>query len=313
MDLPRKPTLASRLANQARAGWLLLAGFLMGSADVVPGVSGGTVAFLLGIYDELLEAIHASSAAGVKFATLRLRAGLQAVPWMFLLPLGAGILLAVFSLARLLDWLIANHPIWIWSFFFGLVLASSLVVARRMGTWQPRHYAIALAFALGIFWLIGQVPLQTADTPPYFLLSGALAVTAMILPGISGAFILVLLGKYAAVLEAVVNFDLFTLGLVAAGALIGLLSLARLLRWLLTRYRMATTAALVGLMLGSLRKLWPWKADGHSGDEHALIAEVNVLPAALDAEVFIAAGLAAAACLLIFGLEHISRRRSAAA
>lgn len=91
----------------------------MGSADVVPGVSGGTVAFLLGIYDELLEAIHASSAAGVKFATLRLRAGLQAVPWMFLLPLGAGILLAVFSLARLLDWLIANHPIWIWSFSSG--------------------------------------------------------------------------------------------------------------------------------------------------------------------------------------------------
>jgi putative membrane protein len=313
LDLPRKTTFSRWLSRQARAGQLLLAGFLMGSADVVPGVSGGTVAFLLGIYDELLEAIHTSSEAGVKLATLRLRAGLQSMPWKFILPLGAGIMLAIFSLARLLDWLLTNQPTLVWSFFFGLVLASSLVVARRLGHWQPRHYAIALAFAAGIYWLIGQVPLQTAHTPPYFLLSGALAVTAMILPGISGAFILVLLGKYAAVLEAVVNFDLITLGLVAAGAVIGLLSLARLLRWLLARYRAATTAALVGLMLGSLRKLWPWKAGGSSADEHALVAELNVLPATLDGEVLFAFGLALAACLLVLGLEQVSRRREVAA
>jgi putative membrane protein len=161
--------------------------------------------------------------------------------------------------------------------------------------------------------LIGQVPLQTPHTPPLFLLSGALAVTAMILPGISGAFILVLLGKYAAVLEAVVNFDLFTLALVAVGALIGLLSLARVLRWLLRNYRAATTAALVGLMLGSLRKLWPWKAGGASTDEQALVAEVNILPAVVDGEVLLAIGLAGAACLLVLGLEQVARRRTAAA
>lgn len=313
MDIPRKATLTQHITRQARTGWLLLAGFLMGSADVVPGVSGGTVAFLLGIYDELLEAIHTSSAAGVKVLSLRLREGLRAIPWMFLLPLGAGILLAIFSLARLLSWLIENHPTLVWSFFFGLVLASSLVVARRLGRWEPRHFGLALAFAAGIYWLIGQVPLQTPHTAPMFLLSGALAVTAMILPGISGAFILVLLGKYAAVLDAVVNFDFFTLALIAVGALIGLLSLARVLRWLLLNYRAATTAALVGLMLGSLRKLWPWKAGGASTEEHALVAEVNVLPAVVDAEVLLAIGLAGAACLLVLGLEQIARRRTAAA
>ncbi len=292
--------------------WLVFCGFLMGSADVVPGVSGGTMAFLLGIYEELLESVHACGVAGLRLARTWFREGHMLVPWRFLVPLAVGLFLAIFSLARGVSWLLENQPVLVWSFFFGLVLASVFTVVRRIRTWKIQHVLLGAAFALGIYWLIGRVPLETPHTPLFFFLSGALAISAMILPGISGAFILVLLGKYAAVLQAVVDLDLGVLVLVASGAAVGLLSVARLLRWLLKNYHEFTVAALVGLMVGSLRKLWPWKESDHfTLDGHELAGEINVLPPELNLEVLLAVGLAALGFGLVTAIEIISTRRYA--
>jgi putative membrane protein len=233
----------------------------MGSADIVPGVSGGTIALLLGIYETLLGSIRSLTDRAFLEALLqrRLRAALEMVPWRFLLALGSGILLAALTLARVLSWLLENQPVFLWSFFTGLVLASVFVVTGRVPGWNvPRLLQFAIG-AAGAYLLVGMVPAQTPETPLFLLLSGALAICAMILPGISGAFILVLLGKYQYVLDAVNNMDVVTIAIVGVGAIAGLVSVARLLSWLLARYHDATMAFLGGLMLGSLRKLWPWK------------------------------------------------------
>jgi putative membrane protein len=233
----------------------------MGSADIVPGVSGGTIALLLGIYETLLGSIRSLTDRAFLEALLqrRLRDALEMVPWRFLLALGSGILLAALTLARVLSWLLENQPVFLWSFFTGLVLASVFVVTGRVPGWNvPRLLQFAIG-AAGAYLLVGMVPAQTPETPLFLLLSGALAICAMILPGISGAFILVLLGKYQYVLDAVNNMDVVTIAIVGVGAIAGLVSVARLLSWLLARYHDATMAFLGGLMLGSLRKLWPWK------------------------------------------------------
>jgi putative membrane protein len=227
----------------------VLRGMAMGSADIVPGVSGGTIALLLGIYETLLGSIRSLTDRAFLEAVFqrRLRDALEMVPWRFLLALGGGILLAALTLARVLSWLLENQPVLLWSFFAGLVLASVFVVTGRVPAWSvPRLLQFAIG-AVGAYLLVGMVPAQTPETPLFLFLSGALAICAMILPGISGAFILVLLGKYQYVLDAVNNMDVVTIAIVGVGAVAGLVSVARLLSWL------------GGLMLGSLRKLWPWK------------------------------------------------------
>jgi putative membrane protein len=233
----------------------------MGSADIVPGVSGGTIALLLGIYEKLLGAVRSLTDRAFLQALLqrRFRAALDMVPWRFLLALGSGILLAALTLARVLAWLLENHPVLLWSFFSGLVLASVFVVAGRVPGWKvPRLLQFAIG-AVGAYFLVGMVPAQTPETALFLFITGALAICAMILPGISGAFILVLLGKYQYVLNAVNTGDVVTIAIVGIGAVAGLVTVARLLSWLLARYHDATMAFLGGLMLGSLRKLWPWK------------------------------------------------------
>jgi len=277
----------------------------MGSADIVPGVSGGTMAFILGIYEDLLDAVHNSGVAALTL--VRLREGLHHIPWKFILPLGLGIGVAIFSLAEGLHWLLETHPTFIWSFFFGLVLGSVIVVRKRIPAWQPAHLLLAAAFSVSAFLLVGLIPVNTPDTPLYLFLSGALAICAMILPGISGAFILVLLGKYDAVLRAVISLDLLTLGLVGAGAVAGLLSLARVLRWTFNQHRDWTIAALVGLMLGSLRKLWPWKS--FATLEDGFLHEINLLPSRLDGEVLGAVQLALAGFGVVLLIEALAKRR----
>lgn len=283
-----------RVRPRSPAGYLGLAvrGFLMGSVDIIPGVSGGTVAFIVGIYHELIEALRAVLAPETLRLALRLRlAELARLPSArFLAALTAGIALGIFSLAHGLEWLLERYPALLWAFFFGLVAASALTITRRVRRWSPVSLA-GLAFAfVGVYLLVGLVPLHTPDAPLFFFLSGALAVCAMILPGISGAFVLVLLGKYPAVLAAVTQRDLATLALVVAGALVGLATFARLLGWLFRRHHDLTVAVLTGFMLGSLRKIWPWK----SGPELAgdTLLPTNVLPEALTAEVGAAAALA---------------------
>lgn len=285
----------------------------MGAADVVPGVSGGTMAFILGIYEELIEAIHAVNVSFVRrLLSFRFREAFEDFPYWFLISVGIGIGGAIFSLAKSLNWALQNHPVLIWSFFFGLVLASVLAVRRRVMAWSPSITAATVLAAVAAYILVGLVPVETPDASWFLFLCGAIAICAMILPGISGSFILVLLGKYQYVLNAVVQRDFVTLFVVACGCAIGLLSFARLLRWLFHHYHNMTVAALIGLMIGSLRKVWPWKetvetfVDRH-GDIRPLV-QVNILPAAWSTEVGLAIILAVVGCVLVLVMERLADR-----
>ncbi|MFW6070181.1 MAG: DUF368 domain-containing protein [bacterium] len=242
---------------------LVLRGICMGASDIVPGVSGGTMAFILGIYEELIDSIRMVGQPRFLRAVfnLRIREAFEMLNWKFLVAVASGIGIAILSMAHALEWLLVNHPVFLWSFFFGLVLASVYVVARRIKRWTAPLVLALIVAATGAYFLVGLVPGQTPNNWWFLFLSGALAICAMILPGISGAFILVLLGKYQFVLSAVTQRDVISLGIVFAGAVIGLVTFAQILGWLFKRYHNLTVAALTGLMLGSLRKVWPWKED----------------------------------------------------
>jgi len=304
----------------------VLRGMAMGSADIVPGVSGGTIALLLGVYEPLLGSLRTLTEPAFVQALIqrRFREAFEILPWRFLVGLGSGVLLAALTLAHLLSWLLANRPALLWSFFAGLVLASVFVVAGRVARWPAPRFLQFFAGAVGAFVVVGLVPAQTPNDPLFLFLSGALAICAMILPGISGAFILVLLGKYQHVLDAVSNGDVLTLAIVAVGAGAGLVTVARFLSWLFNRYHDGTLAFLAGLMLGSLRKLWPWKrgvvwmrdsngdfvVDAH-GDPVVLV-EANIFPdlavPGMAEEVIAAAILAVVGFLLVLAINRLGLR-----
>ncbi len=286
-------------------------GFCMGASDVVPGVSGGTMAFILGIYEELINAIRSFDIRSLKLLfTFKIRAFLNAVSWQFLLSVGIGILLAIFTLARGLAWLLDNKPVLIWSFFMGLILASVITVSRRVKHWG---YGPWLSFFLGlagIYLLVGLVPGSTPNHALFLFLSGATAICAMILPGISGSFILVLLGKYQFILEAVNHRDVGVLLVFMAGAAVGIIAFSRLLGWMLSRYHDLIVAFLIGLMLGSLRKIWPWKETIETGlnrhGEVIPIVQCNILPPGFGAEVVVALALMAFGFLVVMALDWMA-------
>lgn len=293
-------------------------GIAMGAADVVPGVSGGTVAFITGIYDELLRSIASIPAAAIMLLRGRVRDAWQAANATFLLILLLGIMTSVLSLARLITYLLAEHPIPVWSFFFGLILVSAHLVAREIQRW---NWSRALSFALGggfAYWITVASPVQLGSDPFSLFIAGAIAICAMILPGISGSFILVLLGLYSVVLGAVKSFDLALLAVFAAGCLVGLVSFASLLRWLLVRWRDLSLAFLTGLMLGSLNKIWPWKetltwrTDRHG--EQLPLLQNNLLPerfaeiSGQDPQLLLAIALAVGGVLLVLSLEWVAGR-----
>ena len=291
---------------------LALKGFCMGASDVVPGVSGGTMAFILGIYEELINAIKSFDLRSVQLlVTLKIRMLLNRISWQFLLAVGIGILTAIFTLSRVLGWLLQNRPVLIWSFFVGLILASVMSVSRRIEKWRPSTWACLLGGITGTYLLVGLVPVATPNTPWFLFLCGAVAICAMILPGISGAFMLVLLGKYQYVLGAVNNRDFVILALVAAGACVGIVSFSRLLGWLLGKYHDMMVAILTGLMLGSLRKVWPWKETVESlVDVHGKVVplvQTNILPGQWNGEVLAALFLMLAGLIMVLFLDLFTR------
>ncbi|MFL0087892.1 DUF368 domain-containing protein [Tenacibaculum maritimum] len=238
-----------------------LKGMAMGAADVVPGVSGGTIAFISGIYEELLTSI---SAINIKlFKTLK-KEGFK-VAWNqlngnFLMALLIGVFTSVVSLAKLIKWLLENKPVLLWSFFFGLVLASVIYIAKQIKKWSFIAVLILILGTTIAYYITTLSPLVSENSSSLFLfLAGALAICAMILPGISGAFILVLLGAYKPILEAVGNRNLGVIATVGSGAVIGLLTFSRVLKWLFANYKDYTLAGLTGFIIGSLNKIWPWK------------------------------------------------------
>ncbi len=280
-------------------------GFCMGASDVVPGVSGGTMAFILGIYEELIGAIRSFDLYSLRLAlTLKIRSFLEYTRWKFLSAVILGILTAVFSLARLLDWLLINRPVMIWSFFFGLILGSIVTVSRQVKRWNISSWSSLIAGILGAYILVGLVPVSTPNDLWFIFLSGAIAICAMILPGISGSFILVLLGKYQYVLNAVNQRDFVVLLVMALGACAGLAGFARVLSWLFREKHDLIVALLTGLMLGSLRKVWPWKETLRSvmdsGGSVIPIVQANIFPPLWTSEV------TAAVCLMVAGLAVVS-------
>lgn len=265
---------------------IFLRGMLMGAADIVPGVSGGTMAFITGIYDRLLGALRA-----VDLHALRLLSGGQwreawhHVDGSFLATLLAGILVSVLSLARLISWVLHHYPVPLWAFFFGLILASALVILRHVGYWR-RGQVLALSVGCLTAVAIALSPTLAPVDPGLAMvfLAGFFAICAMILPGISGSFILVLLGMYAPLLAAIRDFQLDVMLVFALGAGGGLICFSRLLYWLLRHYHAATMALLTGFLVGSLLVVWPWKRPlswvmGSDGEPRP-VQEVPVLPGA---------------------------------
>lgn len=235
-------------------------GVLMGAADIVPGVSGGTIAFITGIYDTLLGSLRAFDLAFMaRLIRLDIRGAWLHVNGSFLLALLLGIGTSVFSLARLISWALETHPVPLWAFFFGLILASAVVLLRQIERWTLAR-VMSLCAGAGVAGIIAFSPVANMDFGlAGVFLSGFLAICAMILPGISGSFILVLLGMYGTVLAAVKSLDLLFLSIFMLGAGTGLLCFSRLLYWLLHRFHQATMALLTGFLFGSLIIVWPWK------------------------------------------------------
>jgi putative membrane protein len=283
----------------------------MGAADVVPGVSGGTMAFILGIYQEFLDSIKAFlSPETVKMACkFQIKEMYKTLPWPFLLSLGLGILSAIALFSTHIQWLLANRLALILAFFFGLILGSIATVLHQVSKWSFNRY---LSLVIGTLLGYVVVGLPVLAAPPegkwYLVLCGAVAICAMVLPGISGSFILLLMGKYEFILSAVndlkarvnMGINFLNLALFCAGLVVGIAFFSRFLSWLLKKYNDVTVALLIGFMLGSLRKVWPWK-------EGAKISNENILPA-LSEELVLPVLLAAAGFVIVLAIEYAAKQ-----
>lgn len=237
-----------------------LRGVLMGAADIVPGVSGGTMAFITGIYDRLLDSIRSFDLRCLRLLwQRRFRDAWRHVDGGFLLALVLGICTSILSLARLISWLLAEYPVPLWAFFFGLILASGLVLLRQVPRWTPPRTVCLLLGLLVAAGIALSPAFAMAPGLPGIFVAGFIAICAMILPGISGSFILILLGMYGPVLSAVKNLQLDVMAVFALGAGLGLMCFSRILHWLLQRFHVATMALLTGFLFGSLLVVWPWK------------------------------------------------------
>ncbi|AMO56172.1 membrane protein [Endozoicomonas montiporae] len=299
---------------------LLLRGMAMGAADVVPGVSGGTIAFITGIYDRLLNSLRSFSPT---LLLLLKNEGIKAcwkkVDGTFLVCVFSGILISILSFAHLISYLLAEYPVLIWSFFFGLILVSGLHMVR-----QIEHYSIGggvlfVLAAVGAYLIGTLTPASLTPTPVMLFFAGSIAICAMILPGISGSFLLLLMGLYATVLQAVKTFDLFVLAIFASGCVVGLLSFSHVLSWLLRKHRDLALSLLTGLMMGALGKVWPWKQTLetriNSSGEVVPFLEVNVSPLNYESltgtPAFLMPGLLlmAAAIIMFLMIEWLGHRK----
>lgn len=300
---------------------LFLKGTAMGAADVVPGVSGGTIAFISGIYQEFLNSIRSVNLQSLKLLRSHgITAFWSAINGNFLLVLFAGILVSIFSLAKLVSYCLDVYPVLVWSFFFGLIIASIIWITRNLGRWGIAEALAVMAGTVLSALLFFLPPLVVGSSPLTVFCAGAIAICAMILPGVSGSFILVLLGMYGVLIDAISALDFTTLALFALGCVVGLLSFSRVLSWLLERYYSVTLSTLVGFLAGSLATVWPWRNPVElvytsSGKEIVLVQE-NLLPweyaelMGRDPHTWVAILLMVFGVVLVLGLEHIGGKRA---
>lgn len=266
-----------------------LKGMGMGAADIVPGVSGGTIALITGIYEEFIDSLKSFSSALLVLKKDGLKAAWEHVNGNFLIALFIGIAISLLSLVKAIKYALEFHPILLWSFFFGLIVISCYYVGKEVKKWNlPSILGLVIGTVL-IYYVTSISPAETSDSLLFVFIAGMLAICAMILPGISGAFILVLLGKYKYIIAALEGFKLDVIAVFGAGCVVGILSFSHFLSFMLKKYHDLTIAVLTGFMIGSLNKIWPWKntlswtTDRHG--EEIPLEQLNVLPADLkDAE-----------------------------
>lgn len=298
---------------------IFLRGMAMGAADIVPGVSGGTIAFISGIYFRLLEAISAAPTAVFQYLLkARFRSFWRAVDGTFLVLLLAGIMTSIATLASLITWLLATHPILIWSFFFGLILASVWHIGLQVRRFSPQLMLPLVAGIAIAWWLTTLSATEVAPTGIAFLGAGAMAICAMILPGVSGSFLLLIIGMYGPVLAAINHFDMGHLGLFLAGCVIGLLSAAKLITLAFRHFHDTVLALLTGFMMGALSKVWPWQETlswrTNSAGERVPLSQTPISPEAWgglynqDPLVLPALLMAVSGLVLVLVLDFAGRR-----
>lgn len=285
----------------------------MGIADVIPGISGGTIAFMLEIYEDLIKSIRSFD---LQFVKLLLRGKFKeasaAVAWRFLCAVVFGIACAILIFSRVVTWLMEHHPVLLNAFFFGLILATVPIVAQAMKKWDASKIIALVLSSIGTFYFVQLVPVQTPETWWFIFLSGALAICAMILPGISGAFLLLLLGKYQFILNALHEREIGIILIFVSGIVVGILSFVRVLEWLFRSYHDMTIAILTGFVIGSLNKIWPWKQVLQSittdSGKVMVIQDANMWPAAFDGQVVAVIVLAIAGFVVAFLLHAIPQK-----
>lgn len=314
--------------------FLYLKGMAMGAADVVPGVSGGTIAFITGIYEELLKTIKGFNLSILK--TLKedgLKTTWQQTNATFLLVLFAGIFTSIISLAKGITFLLDNYPVLLWAFFFGLIVASSIIISKFIKKWNLNTIVSLMAGAAIAFYVTIAAPSQIPDGLIYIFLAGCIAICAMILPGISGSFILLLLGAYATILGSisglvdaikVIDTELImtygtNLTVFATGCLIGIIAFSNFLSWMFEKAYSMTMALLTGFMIGSLNKVWPWKETlqyrENSHGEVVPFLQSNVSPMRFEelygepAQLWLAIALCAVGFLVVFGMEKMAAQK----
>ncbi|WP_339836237.1 DUF368 domain-containing protein [uncultured Flavobacterium sp.] len=308
---------------------ITLKGIAMGAADVVPGVSGGTIAFISGIYQELIDSINGINLSLLK--TLKkegLKAAWKKANASFLLSLVIGIGISVLTFSKIITHLLASKPIMVWSFFFGLIIASILLIWKQITKWEIVSIVALIIGVILTYYITIARPVSSPESYPYLFLSGFIAIIAMILPGISGAFILLLMGSYETVISTInqfregltqMNMELLStammkLGVFAIGAIIGLKSFSKILHWMFESHKNTTLALLIGFMIGSLNKVWPWKevleTRINSHGETVPFLEKSILPQEFngDAQVLTSILLAIFGFLVIYGMEKIAAR-----
>lgn len=293
-----------------------LKGIGMGAADVIPGVSGGTIAFMTGIYEELVGSINSINGTAVKLLFKgKFRDFWKHINGNFLISLVAGILISIMSLAKLMTYLLNYEPIPTWAFFFGLIVASSVFMLRDIKGWKGKDFVmLVLGIILGVV-VCTLSPTQTPDALWFIFLSGAIAICAMILPGISGSFILLILGKYEFMLSTLtkilsgegVLLDFAVVLVFILGALVGILAFSKFLHWLLARYHRSTLLVLVGFIIGSLVKVWPW-SDMETVREAQLLREGTLLE--IDMQIPWAIVWALVGAALVTFLEIMAHRKA---
>jgi len=297
---------------------LALKGVAMGAVELVPGVSAGTIALLTGIYVEFIDALKSFSTVFPVIKKDGIKGAWKHISGNFLVVLCSGMAVGIAALLKLIKYLLEFQSIPIWSFFFGLIIVSSIFVGKTVKKWNLPKFIALLIGAVLVYWITVSAPNEASNSLLFVFVTGMLAICAMILPGISGSFILVLLGMYTFIIDSLSEFNITVIAIFGLGCISGLVSFTHLLSYLLKKHHDITLALLTGFMIGSLNKIWPWKRTlSTMTDRHGDIVpklQENILPQSVevDSQLTVAVICAISGFFLIFLIEKIAAKQNTA-